>query len=116
MDYRADVIIVGGGIAGIVTALSLLDRHQRVLLLERQGPTGLGGLAQWALGGIFLVDTPLQRKVGVKDNAELAFSDWLGYAEFGPEDYWPKQWAEFYVHQAQAELYSWLTRRSVEFT
>src|ERR1700730_10581680 len=77
VGYRADVIIVGGGIAGIVTALGLLDRHQSVLLLERQGPTGLGGLAHWALGGIFLVDTPLQRKVGVKDSTELAFSDWL---------------------------------------
>jgi predicted oxidoreductase len=115
MAYRADVIVVGGGIAGMVTALGLLDRRQSVLLLERQGPTALGGLAQWALGGVFLVDTPLQRKLGIKDSAELAFSDWQSYAEFGPEDYWPKQWAEFYVHQAQQELYPWLTRRSVEF-
>jgi uncharacterized protein len=115
MSYRADVIIVGGGIAGVVAALGLLDAGKSVCLLERQGAPDLGGLAQWALGGIFLVDTPLQRKLRIKDSADLALADWHSYAEFCPDDHWPRQWAEFYVHQAAGELYAWLTSHSVRF-
>jgi len=115
MDYQADVIVVGGGIAGIVATLELLDRRQNVVLFERQGATGLGGLAPWALGGIFLVNTPLQRLAGARDSAPLALADWHAFAEFGPDDHWPRKWAEYYVHQAQDRLYPWLKRHGVRF-
>src|SRR5258708_29862481 len=100
----------------MVATLELRDRRQNVVLFERQGPTGLGGLAHWALGGIFLVNTPLQRLMGARDSADLALADWHAFAEFGPDDHWPRKWAEYYVHQAHDHLYPWLKRHGVRFT
>ena len=57
---QTDAVVVGGGLAGIVTALELLRAGQRVVLVDRDTPERLGGLALWAFGGMALVGTPLQ--------------------------------------------------------
>ncbi len=114
-QYQSDVIIAGGGLAGIVTALELLDRGRRVLVLERDLEGNLGGLAAKAFGGILFVDTPLQRKLGIRDNPDLAMADWQRRACFKEEDHWPRAWARFYVENARGMIYDWLTDRGVRF-
>ena len=117
-----DVIIIGGGLAGIVCALQLLDAGRRVLLLDRDQPGELGGLAKESFGGLLMVDTPLQRRHRLQDSPELALADWLAFGGFdadstqpGHPQYWPRQWAEHYVHDSLEHLYHWLTARGVGF-
>ncbi len=113
--YDADVVIVGGGLAGMVTALELLRQGGHVVLLERDRPEHFGGLARLSFGGIFLVDTPNQRLLGARDTPEQALKDWLSFAEFGPEDTWPRQWAEAYVYGCRPDVYEWLRGEGIRF-
>ena len=97
----ADVIVVGGGLAGLVATAELADAGRRVILLDQETEASLGGQAFWSFGGLFFVNSPEQRRVGVKDSPELALQDWLGSAGFDrPEDAWPRKWAEAYVEFA----------------
>ena len=109
-EYKADVVIAGGGIAGIVAALELLNEGKKVILLDRDTEDQLGGLAKWSFGGMFFVDTPLQRRAGMKDSAELALRDWNSVADFGDEDVLPKQWAKQYVYNCTEHIYNWVTK------
>jgi uncharacterized protein len=111
----AGVVVIGAGIAGMVTALELLDQGRRVTLLDRCHPHELGGLAREAFGGMFMVDTPEQRRSGIRDSVKLALEDWLRIAEFEPEDVWPRRWAEQYVARARDEVGGWLRRHNVGF-
>jgi predicted oxidoreductase len=108
-----DVVVVGAGIAGLVTALELLDRGRSVLLLDRCKPDELGGLAREAFGGLFVVDSPEQRRGGIKDSYELALDDWVRTADFDPGDEWPRRWAEQYVRVANEEIREWLRKRKI---
>jgi predicted oxidoreductase len=111
----ADVIIVGAGLAGLVAACEVADRGRRVLVLDQENSANLGGQAFWSFGGLFFVDSPEQRRLGVRDSHELALQDWLGTAGFDrPEDYWPRQWAYAYVDFAAGEKRSWLRARGLQ--
>src|SRR5690242_564629 len=110
--FDADAIVVGAGLAGLVAACELVDRGLRVLILDQENSANLGGQAFWSFGGLFLVDSPEQRRLGIKDSHELALQDWLGTAGFDrDEDYWPRQWAHAYVDFAAGEKRSWLRER-----
>ena len=105
----ADAIVVGGGLAGLVAAAELADAGRRVILLDQEPEASLGGQAFWSLGGLFMVDSPEQRRMRVRDSLGLAWQDWLGSAQFDrEEDHWPRQWAEAYVHFAAGEKRAWL--------
>ncbi|MBL0940118.1 MAG: FAD-binding dehydrogenase [Gemmatimonadaceae bacterium] len=105
----ADIIIVGAGLAGLVAAAEAADRGKRILLLDQQGEQDFGGQAFWSLGGLFFVNSPEQRRLGIRDTIDLALRDWMTTAGFDrPEDHWPRQWAEAYVHFAAGEKRSWL--------
>ena len=114
-DTQADVIIVGAGLAGLVAACELADRGKRVLIVDQENGANLGGQAFWSFGGLFFVDSPEQRRLGVHDSHELALQDWLGTAAFDrQEDYWPRQWAHAYVDFAAGEKRSWLRARGLK--
>jgi predicted oxidoreductase len=113
--YQTDIAIVGGGIAGIVAAIELLDQNKSVTILDGNGPERLGGLANEAFGGMTLINTPLQRLNGIKDSAELALADWENSAEFGPDDHWPRQWARTYVERSREDIYCWLKTKGIRF-
>ncbi|MFJ9553708.1 FAD-binding dehydrogenase [Nocardiopsis sp. NPDC101807] len=113
---RADAIVVGAGLAGLVAAAELADAGKRVLLLDQEPEQSLGGQAFWSFGGLFLVDSPEQRRMGVRDSRELALQDWMGTAAFDrPEDEWPRRWAEAYVDFAAGEKRSWLHAQGLRF-
>src|SRR6476620_4975859 len=98
MNTDADVIVVGGGLAGLVAACEVVGAGKRVILVEQENEGSLGGQAFWSFGGLLLVDSPEQRRLRVRDSYELALQDWLGSAGFNrDEDYWPRKWAEAYV-------------------
>ncbi|MFF4492258.1 FAD-binding dehydrogenase [Streptomyces sp. NPDC001544] len=107
----ADVIVVGAGLAGLVAAYELTSRGRRVALLDQENAANLGGQAFWSFGGLFLVDSPEQRRLGIKDSYELAWNDWQGSAKFDrhdDEDSWAVRWARAYVDWAAGEKRSWL--------
>lgn len=111
----SDVVVVGGGLAGIVTALECLRAGQHVTLVDRDTPERLGGLALWAFGGMALVGTPLQARMGIVDTPERALRDWLNFGELAEKDVYPRQWAERYVHQSRPMVYDWLVARGLKF-
>src|SRR3954470_18289876 len=97
----ADVIVVGGGLAGLAATAELAEAGRRVILLEQEPEVSLGGQAHWSLGGLFMVDSPEQRRLRIKDSRELAWQDWLGTAGFDrPDDEWPRRWGQAYVDLA----------------
>ncbi|MFF4755992.1 FAD-binding dehydrogenase [Streptomyces sp. NPDC002514] len=107
----ADVIVVGAGLAGLVAAHELTSRGRRVALVDQENAANLGGQAFWSFGGLFLVDSPEQRRLGVKDSFDLAWNDWQGSARFdrlADEDSWAVRWARAYVEFAAGEKRSWL--------
>ncbi|WP_315768106.1 MULTISPECIES: FAD-binding dehydrogenase [unclassified Bradyrhizobium] len=112
---RSDILIIGGGIAGIATALDLLDDGRSVLLVDRDEEPAFGGLARESFGGMFFVDSPEQRRQGIRDSAELAWRDWRSFAEFDPGDRWPLAWAQAYVNRATPDVYRWVRRFGVSF-
>lgn len=112
---QADVLVVGGGLAGIVTALECLRAGQRVVLVDRDTPERLGGLALWAFGGMALVGTPLQARMKIPDTPERALADWLRFGELGEHDVYPRQWAEYYVQHSRTEVYDWLIAQGLKF-
>ena len=113
--FAADAIVVGAGLAGLVAACELVERGLRVLILDQESSANLGGQAFWSFGGLFFVDSPEQRRLGIRDSHELALQDWLGTAAFDrEEDHWPRQWAHAYVDFAAGEKRSWLRARGLK--
>jgi len=117
-----DVIVVGAGLAGLAATAELARAGRRVLLLDQEPETNMGGQAFWSFGGLFLVDTPEQRRMGIKDSRELAWQDWLGSAffdrgvdEIAGKDYWAYRWAQAYVDFASGEKRSWLHAMGVRW-
>ena len=112
----ADAIVVGAGLAGLVAAAELAGAGRSVLLLDQEPEASLGGQAFWSLGGLFFVDSPEQRRMGISDSRELALIEWMGTAGFDrEEDHWPRQWAEAYVDFAHGEKRPWLHKQGMRF-
>ncbi|MEP6482423.1 MAG: FAD-binding dehydrogenase [Rhodoglobus sp.] len=113
---QSDAIVVGAGLAGLVAAAELVHAGKHVTILDQEPEASLGGQAWWSFGGLFFIDSPEQRRMGIKDSYELARQDWFGSAAFDrPEDNWPRQWAEAYLDFAAGEKRSWLRQRGVGF-
>lgn len=115
MGGTFDVIVVGGGLAGIICALEVAESGQKVLILDRDKSDKFGGLAKESFGGMFFVDSPLQRKAKIKDDADLAYRDWSSFAEFEAEDLWPKKWAKAYVENNIPDIFEAITDRGIGF-
>lgn len=112
----ADVIVVGAGLAGLVATGELVDAGRKVLLVDQENANNLGGQAFWSFGGLFFVDSPEQRRLGIEDSYELALQDWMGTAGFDREvdDRWPRRWAQAYVEFATGEKHAWLKQRGLK--
>jgi predicted oxidoreductase len=116
MPEQADAIIIGAGLAGLVAAAELVDAGKKVVILEQEPEASFGGQAWWSFGGLFLIDSPEQRRMGIRDSHELARQDWMGSAEFDrAEDDWAREWAEAYLAFAAGEKRAWLREKGVSF-
>ena len=115
-SFTPDVIVVGAGLAGLVATYEATQAGRRVLVLDQENENSLGGQAYWSLGGLFLVDTPEQRRIGIKDSFDLAWRDWQASAGFDrDEDHWPRRWALEYVKFASHEKYDYLHNLGLRF-
>ncbi|HEY4626954.1 MAG TPA: FAD-binding dehydrogenase [Blastococcus sp.] len=113
---ETDVVVVGAGLAGLVATAELADAGKRVILLEQEPEASLGGQAWWSFGGLFLIDSPEQRRLRVHDSLELARQDWFGTAGFDrASDHWPRLWAEAYLQFAAGEKRAWLKDQGIGF-
>jgi predicted oxidoreductase len=113
---ETDVVVVGAGLAGLVATAELADAGKRVVLVDQEPEASFGGQAWWSFGGLFLIDSPEQRRLRVHDSLELARQDWFGTAGFDrTEDHWPRQWAEAYLQFAAGEKRAWLKEQGVGF-
>lgn len=113
--YQSDIIIVGGGIAGIITALELLDAGKKVMIIDRDVESEFGGLAKWAFGGMFFVGSDIQKKRKINDSIDLATKDWFSFAEFEADEYWGKEWAKQYINYSTPHAYNWLGKNGIKF-
>lgn len=115
-SMKSDAIIVGAGLSGLVAAAELVDAGKRITIVEQEPEASFGGQAWWSFGGLFLIDSPEQRRMGIKDSAELARQDWLGTAGFDrDEDDRARQWADAYLEFAAGEKREWLRGLGVKF-
>jgi predicted oxidoreductase len=112
---KADVVIAGGGLAGIVCAFELLNRGKRVLLIDKDAPAKFGGLAKESFGGIHMIGTPQQWKLGFRDSTDKAYRDWQVCAFFGEGDRWPREWARYYCENSREQIYDYLTDKDIKF-
>jgi predicted oxidoreductase len=112
--YKADVAIIGGGIAGISTAIELLKAGKKVLIIERDLEKNFGGLAKESFGGMFFINSPQQKFSKIKDNVKQAKKDWFSFAEFEENESWGKKWAEAFLDSTE-EIYQWVTEKGVRF-
>lgn len=111
-----DIIIIGGGLAGLVAAHEITKAGKKVCLLDQESEANLGGQAFWSFGGLFFVNSPQQRRMGIRDHFELAWQDWQGTANFDrKEDAWPKKWAEAYVRFAAGPKYEYVRKLGIKF-
>jgi len=111
-----DVLVIGWGLAGLVAAAEAVATGKRVIIVDQEPRTNLGGQAHWSFGGLFFIDSPEQRRMGIRDSPELARQDWFATAGFDrDEDDWARQWADAYLDFAHQEKRAWLREKGVGF-
>jgi predicted oxidoreductase len=113
--YETEVVIGGGGLAGLVTAFELLTAGRRVLVIDKDARENLGGLAKQSFGGVHMIDTPHQRRLGIRDSPELAWRDWQSVAGYEAYDHWPRQWGKFYCDNSLEDIFVFLRSKKVAF-
>ena len=99
---RCDLVIIGASFAGLSAALEASKAGASVTVLGRKNlfasNSAMGG------GAFALVDTPMQRKRGIRDSAELLAEDILRMNRHTiPED------EVNAIAEEAAKLYDWLT-------
>lgn len=115
-EFKPDAIIIGTGLAGLTAAMEITNVGKKVLLLDQETERNIGGQAFWSFGGLFFINSPQQRRMGIKDSLELAQQDWFGTAGFDrAADYWPRQWADAYLKFAAGEKYAYVTKLGIKF-
>jgi len=114
-EFQPDAIVIGTGLAGLTAAMEITNAGKKVLLIDQETEQNIGGQAFWSFGGLFLINSPQQRRMGIRDSYELAKQDWMGTAGFDrEEDYWPKQWAEAYLQFAGHEKYDYISKMGIK--
>lgn len=112
---KVGVVIVGGGLAGMVAALHIMEAGHAVTVIDRLPREQAGGLARTAFGGMALVGTREQKMMRVPDSRQQMLKDWISFGELAENDIWPRRWAEHYVERCQADVYEWVKSLGLGF-
>lgn len=108
MSLESDLIVVGGGLAGLCAALEAAQAGCKVILLEKQDE--LGGSSAMSGGCLAFAGTDLQKAVGVSDSDERLYND-LCDVGGGEND---AALVQAYVDN-QLDTYEWLKDAGVQF-
>jgi len=114
-SFQTEIVIAGGGLAGIVTAYELLEHGRRVLLIDKDKRERFGGLAKESFGGVNMIGTPHQRRLSIHDSPALAWRDWQSVADYEAEDHWPRKWGQFYCENSLEYIFEFLTHKKIAF-
>ena len=96
-----DVVIVGTGAAGMAAAIEAREAGAQVIMVDKAET--LGGTSIISGGGCCIVGTPTQNDLGIHDNPDDAFEDWVKFGR-GQAD---EGWARYYVEHSLHDLYFW---------
>jgi flavocytochrome c len=107
-QQTADVVVVGGGMAGFSAALALAEAGIEVVLLEKQAQ--VGGSSVLSGGSFAFAGTDLQQKMGIEDSADLLFEDLRRVGGYDNEE----SVVRAYVDN-QLGTYCWLAEHDVRF-
>ncbi|HLE44319.1 MAG TPA: FAD-dependent oxidoreductase, partial [Methylomirabilota bacterium] len=99
----ADLVVVGGGLAGVVAALEAADGGASVLLLEKMAE--LGGSSVLSGGCLAFAGTDLQQAQAIEDSDDLLFSDLREVGAFENDE---RVVRAYVAHQL--DTYQWLRR------
>jgi succinate dehydrogenase/fumarate reductase flavoprotein subunit len=77
-EETSDVIVVGGGAAGLAAAIEARAAGASVVLLEKN--PALGGSTAWSIGSVTATRTPHQRARGIVDSPADHWADMPGFA------------------------------------
>jgi len=108
-DMKTDVVVVGGGGAGIAAALSAAEKGVYVILIEKMG--ALGGATQLSAGIIPAVGTKQQKDAGIEDN-----NDWFARDILRPSNYSVRRDLVYTVVENSKSLIEWLESKGCRFT
>ena len=108
-DMKTDVVVVGGGGAGIAAALSAAEKGVHVILIEKMG--ALGGATQLSAGIIPAVGTKQQKDAGIEDN-----NDWFARDILRPSNYSVRRDLVYTVVKNSKSLIEWLESKGCRFT
>lgn len=103
----ADIIVIGGGIAGLAAAIEASAAGRRILVIEANS---VGGGHAVKAGGFALVGTPLQEKKGYRDSPEIAERDLLAWGEDADPE-----WVRRYVTASRTDVHDWLSGLGVRW-
>lgn len=108
-DEVVDVIVIGGGPAGLAAAIEASRAGAKTVLLERAGSAG--GAAMWASGLMLFSGTPAQAALGITDSPEILLGEWASFTGGDPTD----TWVEFFAENNVAMVYDWLEGMGVSW-
>ena len=109
-EKNTDIVVVGGGMAGMTAAVRAAQAGAKVILVEKSGV--LGGAATYAMGWISGAGFKIQKGLGVEDSAELFYSDIIGFA--GSEEAVNVGLAKHYAEKSGPAI-DWLQEIGIEF-
>ena len=115
MKNTADIVVIGGGPAGMATALEASKNGASVLLLEAD--TLLGGNAARSTGYLAFQGFEMQHREGLNDNAEIFFKDMVNEIKRQEETYgieFDAELAKVFAKES-ATTYDWLVELGFEF-
>jgi fumarate reductase flavoprotein subunit len=106
-----DVVVVGGGAAGLAAAIEARTLGRDVLLLEKNPQ--LGGSTAWSIGSISASATPHQIRKGIKDSPQEHWADMPLFAgDLQPRD---NDELRRILCESMPETFRWLLSLGVRF-
>ncbi len=107
--YETDIAIIGSGGAGMAAGIETRDAGGRAIAFEKA--EDLGGAAIISGGGCCIIGSPLQEEMGIEDNPDLAFSDWVNWGGPGTD----VVWARYYIEHTLHDLFHWAEKQGVKW-